>query len=177
MSTEAQKEYARRWYHANKEKAAATMRAYYLANKEKFAAAKKAWKAANPERFKEIEKASRDRSDKARKHANNRAWREANKEHVKERERRRLQTPKYMARNAASAATRRRARCRWADADHVNALYQLARIYSDHAGQKYHVDHIVPLKHKLVCGLHNERNLQILPSVENLKKRNEFEVI
>lgn len=41
----------------------------------------------------------------------------------------------------------------------------------------FHVDHIIPLKHPLVSGLHVLANLQYLDAIENIKKANKFEVL
>lgn len=39
-------------------------------------------------------------------------------------------------------------------------------------GFEWHVDHILPLKGAIVCGLHIWSNLQVIPKVSNLKKGN-----
>ncbi len=60
----------------------------------------------------------------------------------------------------------------WANLDKVREIYRLCREISEQTGVQHHVDHVVPLTSKLVCGMHNEFNLQILPGVENLRKNN-----
>lgn len=41
-------------------------------------------------------------------------------------------------------------------------------------GELWVVDHIVPIKSQIVCGLHNEFNLQVIPSRDNRAKSNRY---
>jgi 5-methylcytosine-specific restriction endonuclease McrA len=64
-----------------------------------------------------------------------------------------------------------RKRLPWADVPRMKDMYELARAYRS-AGVSCQVDHIVPLKHPLVCGLHVIWNLQLLSRKDNSSKGN-----
>ena len=78
--------------------------------------------------------------------------------------------------SAASTARRRAAKARatplWANIEAINAIYNKTQSCTEMTGIPCHVDHIVPLRSKIVCGLHCEDNLQILPGADNTSKGN-----
>lgn len=75
---------------------------------------------------------------------------------------------------AAYRAQKKRAMPEWADGDRIKSLYIEARRLTEETGVPHEVDHIVPLQHKSVCGLHVSWNLQIVTREENRKKFNSF---
>lgn len=54
--------------------------------------------------------------------------------------------------------------------------YLEAQRLSIETGVEYVVDHIVPLKHDLVCGLHTNANLQVVTAEYNFAKGNSFSI-
>jgi len=64
----------------------------------------------------------------------------------------------------------------WADQAAIKSLYEEAKRLQDLLGIEFHIDHVLPLQGELVCGLHVETNLQVVPATLNMKKSNKFKV-
>lgn len=65
----------------------------------------------------------------------------------------------------------------WITADQkkvMRSLYLDAQHMTKITGERYVVDHIVPLLSEEVCGLHIPWNLRVITQEENLKKSNKF---
>lgn len=63
----------------------------------------------------------------------------------------------------------------WLTSEHfkeIENFYVQAQNLKLLTGLQYHVDHIVPLQGKNVCGLHVPWNLQVIPAKENMSKSN-----
>lgn len=68
-----------------------------------------------------------------------------------------------------------RATPKWVNKLEIEAIHQKRKEVSVN-GDKYHVDHVIPLRGKLVCGLNVPDNLRIIPARENVKKGNRFNI-
>lgn len=174
---EANRAYIRergRKYHAeNKEKVRQYHRAYYLENRTQALLKSKQWRLANPERYKTNQTAYVLSRQEARKEYR-KTYYKANAERIRVR---RLQwakdnPSKQRAQGARYKAAQLRATPPWADKALVQEFYDAAEFLGMVTGEWYHVDHIVPLRSKLVCGFHAQQNLAVIPGAENCSKSN-----
>lgn len=155
-------EYNRVYRERHKERIKASKLAYK--NSEKGKAKHKEWDANNPD----VLAASRAK------------WYEKNKDLVANR------VNDYAKRNPAwkaSHCAKRRAKklqaCPpWTTEDDfflIQEAHDLARRRKEITGFAWHVDHIVPLQGKKVCGLHVWWNMQVIPGSLNSIKGNRYE--
>lgn len=128
--------------------------------REKYLAGKKARYEKNKTARQE-EARHRFHENAPQQRANHRAWSKAN-------------PIKNRAYNRQRKALKAKATPPWVDTKALIPLYEEAARLSMETGVEHHVDHIVPLRSKLVCGLHVPANLRIITKIENLRKKNRW---
>ena len=82
---------------------------------------------------------------------------------------------KFYARNALRRAQQYSLTPSWADKTKILKIYEECKRITLETGIKHHVDHIIPIRGKMVSGFHVEYNLRIIPAKENLKKNNRLD--
>lgn len=157
----------------------AKSRGYSKAWRERNPEKARAWERAHPERVREIRRNAPSNA-KAARAERMRNWRALNPEkasaaaakgrgiRLKAQSRWRSANKAKMRANwAAYDAQKRQAMPPWVDRAELAAFYAAAPDGMD-------VDHIVPLRGKLVCGLHVRANLQYLAPAANKSKGNKW---
>ena len=142
------KESSLSWYYANKEKILAYKKEYYQKTKEKRLATNAEYRKNNREKVFEI----------------NKEWRLKN-------------TPLVNAKNRTRKALKKFRTPSWLteiDHERIKNEYKLANILSKLTGQKWEVDHVIPLQGELVSGLHVPSNLKAIPAFKNRSKHNRY---
>ena len=156
------REYNRRYNERHPERRKEQLKRYN--NSEKAKTRRAEWLASNMDRYLAAKK----------------RWQKNNKEYYYK------QTKAYRQKNfgftAKCCAKRRtqklRATPQWLNEENlwlIGEIYELAALRNKLTNIIWHVDHIVPLQGKNVCGLHVPWNLQVIPATENLVKGNKFE--
>ena len=181
MYTEEQKRKKRIWNAKNKHKA----KKYYEDNKILILSKMKAYRDSNQEIIRERKK-KYSKTERAKKlsRKSSKIYRSNNKDLInakakvyyynnlektyltkkKTRQKRRALDLAYVRMRQANKI---KATPKWANLEKIKEIYL-------NCPSGYHVDHIVPLKNKNVCGLHVENNLEIVTAEYNLKKSNKF---
>ena len=118
------------------------------------------WQKCNPEKFKS-DKAKYQKAHPEQTCAKTLRWQTKHPGYC------RAQYQNYMTRQIFAMPS-------WVNAKDITAVYNKCQAISKRTGILHHVDHIIPLRGKLVSGLHIPWNLQILSAHDNCSKSNKF---
>lgn len=154
-------EKSREWRLSHKEQTKQNWEDYYAKNKDTLTVKRKLYYETNRDALLEKSKEYRVKNKEALSERD-KIWRQNNR-HIKTALERKRQAQKIQATPS------------WLTPEHhaeILAIYKEAARLTKETGIPHHVDHIVPLRSKVVCGLHVPWNLQILTATENLRKGN-----
>lgn len=147
---------------ASAEAARARKRSYYAANPEKYRALSALNRVNHPEKVYASSRASRLKNPLAVRDYANRYY-EKNAEKIR---------PRHASQAMKRYAGKQMATPVWADLEEIKEIYRAAAQVTAATGTMHHVDHIVPLRGRTVCGLHVACNLRVIARIENIAKGN-----
>lgn len=174
-NAEKNRKAASEWYRANGEVARERARRWAKENPERKREADRLWATANPDRVVANRNAWRS-ANLDRKLQLDRQWASRNRPKLRElgKAYRQAFPDKHAARQGRRRAAKMQATPPWATQFYIDEAYHLAKLRTLATGFEWHVDHVVPLKGKTVCGLHVESNLAVIPGRENNSKSNRY---
>ena len=163
------------WNATNPDKVNAQKRAYTKANTDQV----KAWKSASQKRNRASANARNRRYAATHREQLNAAGLARRLAHPeKEKARTKAWAKTHPERMAAATARRRAATLRatpgWADKAKIQKVYDLCARFRS-LGCDFHVDHVIPLQGRNVCGLHVHNNLEIIEASKNRSKSNQLQ--
>jgi hypothetical protein len=192
----AKKAYMKEYYKKNRDKYISKRREYVEKNREEINKRRRELRQLNLEEYRKKDRErNKDPKRRAYNKACNKEWLNKNKEYkrkkdleyyYKNREKYAKQRKKWrdnnkekiyayrqnnLKKDAARSARRRAKKLKATLPGYENDLLEIYNNCPDGC----HVDHIVPLINKKVCGLHVPWNLQYLTAEENLKKSNRLD--
>lgn len=148
---------------------------YYKTNADVLKARARKWELDNPERKRELAGKYRERNREKIKEISRIDWQRHNAKRKSAKVAYRAAHPAEGAHHCRLRQTRKmQATPSWADLTAIKAVYRQAVALRKATGEAWHVDHDIPLKHPLVCGLHVPANLRVIPARENQSKGNGF---
>lgn len=156
------------------------LKQFYRDNCEILSERQRECRKSNPAKKAKIERKYREANPEkvAKRHQK---YREDNREKERKRHQKYIETYPYKVKalSAKYRATKLQSTPPWLTPEHhaeMALCYEEAAALRLYTGQQYHVDHIVPLQGKTVCGLHVPWNLQVLLARDNLRKGNKLEM-
>jgi hypothetical protein len=152
------------YYNSNKNKINQRNRSYRQTNAEKISADLQRKRQEDPAKYRAYSTKWSSTNRDAKKQSSKR-WRDNNRD-------------KKLADTRRRQANKLKATPKWAQTEFekfvILEMYALSILRTKALKIKHNVDHIVPLRSALVCGLHCVANLQIVPAKTNQTKGNRY---